>query len=77
MSQNKISTTELKAQAARVVERVARQRTPVLITRHGRPLARLVPVEQEVESLFGFASGCVTVHGDLLEPIDVEWEAAK
>ena len=78
MDKNSISTSELKANCARVVKEVARTRTGVVITKHGRPLVRLVPLEdEEPPRLFGFAKGAVTINEDIIEPIDVTWEAAE
>ena len=28
-------------------------------------------------SLFGFAKGGITIHGDIVEPLDVAWEATE
>ena len=48
-----------------------------MITKRGRPIAKLVPADGERKSLFGFARGCITIRGDIVEPIDVEWDAAR
>jgi prevent-host-death family protein len=74
---SEVSASELKAHCAEIVERVAARREVVTITRRGRPVARIVPVEQESRSLFGFARGALTVRGDILGPIDVAWEASE
>ena len=50
---------------------------PVVITRRGRPIARLVPVDDAPASLFGAARGSVKIIGDIIDPIDVKWEAAQ
>ena len=76
MSEARVSTSKFKAHCARVIERVSNGEGPIVITRHGRPLARLVAVEvAEPGSLFGFAKGAVTVHGDIVGPLDEAWEA--
>ena len=78
MDKNTISTSELKAKCSKIVKGVAQKRTAVVITRHGRPIAKLVPIEDEkTESLFGFAAGKITINGDIIEHIDVTWEAAE
>lgn len=77
MTDKTISATELKAHCARVIDEVARHRGSVLVTRRGRPVAMLVPVDDERPAVFGFARGCISVRGDLLAPIDAEWEAAR
>lgn len=42
-----IGIRELARNASKVVEQVKRSRRPTLITRHGRPVAALVPVDEE------------------------------
>ncbi len=75
MTEKTISTSELKTHCAKVIEDVLQGRQPITITKRGRPVAQLVPLEEEPRSLFGFASGSITIHGDIIEPIDVTWEA--
>jgi prevent-host-death family protein len=71
-----VGAAEAKAHLLRLLEEVDRTREAVTITKRGKPLARLVPVEQaEQPPIFGFLKGSVTVHGDLDEPIDADWEA--
>ncbi|RLB54748.1 MAG: type II toxin-antitoxin system prevent-host-death family antitoxin [Deltaproteobacteria bacterium] len=76
MSKASVTTSELKANCSRIIDGVARRRESLVITRHGKPIAKLVPVDVEQESLFGFAAGSITVRGDILEPLDADWEAA-
>jgi prevent-host-death family protein len=77
MEPRQISTSELKAHCSEVVERVAGRRETVIVTRRGRPVAKIVPLEEQPRSLFGLTRGAITVRGDIIEPIDIDWEAAK
>jgi prevent-host-death family protein len=77
MAPKQISASELKTHCSSVLEALERERTPVTITRRGRPIARLVPVEEEPRTLFGFARGTVSIHGDIVAPLDVAWEAQE
>ncbi len=74
---NEVSTSELKARCSAIVERVAGRRESIIVTRRGRRVARLVPLNAESQSLFGFARGAITVRGDLMASIDVDWEAQQ
>ena len=77
-SRDVISATELKARCSEVIEGVATQRRAVTVTKRGKPVARIVPLESAVTTtLVGYARGRLTVTGDLLAPIDVEWEATR
>lgn len=75
MAQSIISTSDLKARCSNVIDEVSRKRSAVVVTKHGRPVARIVPLDQGPGPLFGFATGSVTILGDIVEPIDVSWEA--
>ena len=48
----------------------------IVITKFGKPVAKLVPVEAEKEkSLFGFLRNSVRVKGDIVSPTGEKWEA--
>jgi prevent-host-death family protein len=55
---------EFKARCLRVMEQVSRTRRPVTITKRGRPVVRLVPVDRESDAFFGSLRDRITVHGD-------------
>ena len=74
---DQVSASQLKARCSAILEQVVERRQAVVVTRRGRPVARIVPIESEPRSLFGFARGTITVRGDVIAPIDVEWESAK
>ena len=78
MGKTTISASDFKTHYSEVIDQVSKGHGSVVITKHGKPIAMLVAVEdKEHESLFGFAKGLVKVHGDIMAPIDVEWEAMK
>ena len=57
------------------MDEVRQQRTPIIITKRGKPVAKLVPVEEEPLDLFGWMKGTGAVDGDIVGPLDVEWSA--
>jgi prevent-host-death family protein len=73
-----IAAGEFKAKCLKLLDQVADQRETLLITKHGRPVARLVPVpaDDSVDPI-GAMRGSVLWEGDIISPIDVEWEAMK
>jgi len=77
MDKNSVTASELKTKSGQVLERVVQSRTAVTITKRGRPVARLVPVDDAPATLFGILRGSVTILGDIVEPIDVTWEATR
>jgi prevent-host-death family protein len=75
VAERTLSTSELKAHCSRIIDEVSGLRQTIVITKRGRPVAKLVPCDEGPRELFGFARGSITIHGDLLAPVDVEWEA--
>ena len=66
---------EFKARCLQVMDQVNKTKTPVVITKRGKPIARLVPVETEPADGFGCMKGATRIVGDIISPVDVEWEA--
>lgn len=72
----KISAGEFKAKCLKLMDEVACTHEPVIITKRGKPVAMMVPVEpKEPVPLFGYMAGTVNVCGDIIAPIGMEWEA--
>lgn len=70
------SAAEFKTHCLQLMDRVQRERAEVVVTRYGRPVARLVPYEPaEAVSLFGVLRGTVTFHGDVVGPVGDAWDA--
>jgi prevent-host-death family protein len=62
---------EFKARCLRVMDEVARTRRPVVITKRGRPVARLVPANPTgPDAFFGRLRGRLRLVGDVTAPIE-------
>ncbi len=73
-----IPATQFKAQCLSILDTVQRKRTTVVISKHGKPVAKLVPLDTDsVPSLYGSMKGTVREIGDIISPIEDEWNAAK
>jgi len=73
-----LSATIFKAKCLQIMEEVQLYKNEVTITKHGKPVAKLVPVEREKkDSTFGSMKGTIMINGDIISPIDVEWNAEK
>jgi prevent-host-death family protein len=69
---------KFKATCLAVMDEVQAKREPVVITKNGKPVAKLVPItEGERDPLFGFYKGNLEIPGDVISPIysDAELEA--
>ena len=49
----------------------------ITITKHGKPIAKLTPINDEPINYYGCMAGSIEIHGDIIKPIDVEWDAEK
>ncbi len=73
-----IAVSEFKATCLAVLERVRRTGVPIVVTRHGEPIAEVVPASPLAppESWLGAMRDTGTVIGDLVAPLGTrEWEA--
>lgn len=72
-----IKASEFKAKCLRLMNEVAETGEVIIITRNGRPTARLEPFRKRPDSLFGILRGSVEILGDIVAPVGEEWEADR
>jgi len=74
-----IAAGTFKATCLAVMDDVQARREPVLITKNGRPVAQLVPVESSKDEIFGFYAGKGTIAGDVVSPVVPleDWNSLK
>ena len=70
-----IEASEFKATCLRLMDEVAESGDEIVITKNGRPTARLVPYRERFRDWFGADRGSIEILGDIISPTDVEWEA--
>ncbi|MGH7356313.1 MAG: type II toxin-antitoxin system Phd/YefM family antitoxin [Candidatus Rokuibacteriota bacterium] len=71
---------EFKARCLRVMEEVRKYRTPVVITKKGKPVAKLVPPDEPAKSVFGCMAGTARIVGDIMSPVlppIEQWDAFR
>jgi prevent-host-death family protein len=70
---------EFKARCLRVMEEVKKYRIPVVITKKGRPVAKLVPPDAPGTNVFGCMAGSARIVGSIEAPIlpVAAWSAAR
>ena len=70
-----MTAVEFKAKCLELMDQVKECHEEVVITKYGKPVAKLVPVEEKTPgTLFGFMKGSVKINGDIIAPIDEKWE---
>ena len=75
MKKKTIKASEFKAKCLKIMDQVAKSGESVTITKNGKPVSQLVPVTERPKSLFGALKDTIEIHGDIISPIDVTWEA--
>jgi len=57
-----------KTNCLAVMDEVQAKREAVIITKHGKPVAKVVPVETEMDNIYDFLAGKGSVAGDVVSP---------
>ena len=78
-AQLEVGATEFKAKCLQLMQAVhEHKRDCIVITKRGKPFAKLVPIKEEKTTPFyGCMKGLATIHGDLTEPTGGDWEALE
>ena len=71
-----IAAGQFKAQCLAIMDRVSRTGEPILVTKHGKPVVKLIPAEEHGDDIFNYMAGKVKILGDIVGPITPpeDWE---
>jgi len=73
-----IAAAEFKARCLELMDRVRETGAEYIVTKHGRPVARLVPVrERERETLFGALRGTVLEYERPFDPVEGDYDVNR
>ena len=64
----KMAAGVFKANCLAVMDDVQAKRETVVITKRGKPVAKLVPINTDKDEIFGFLAGKGAVTGDIVSP---------
>ena len=71
-----IAAGKFKAQCLKLMDRVKKNRERIIITKRGRPIAQLVPLDEEPPGdIFGALRGLVLEEQDIISPVGESWDA--
>jgi len=73
----KIKASEFKSKCLALMDEVAESNESIVITKHGRPVSRLVPYREKLSTLFGLHRHEIEIHGDIVSPAEGDWEAER
>jgi prevent-host-death family protein len=70
---------QFKARCLKVMDDVQSTREPVVITKKGRPVAKLVPAEEPSDDFLGKLADTMKIVGDITQPLEdpEAWDALR
>ena len=72
-----IKASEFKDKCLKLMDEVADSGVEIIITKNGRPVSRLVPYHKEVSSMFGRNRDQIRILGDIISPLEVDWDEER
>jgi len=72
-----IPAAEFRNRCLALLDEVQRTRRPVTVTRHGRPVARIMPCTSEAGEADNPLRGSVDFEDDLITPVPASWNAGR
>ena len=75
-SEKQMPAGKFKAQCLALMDDVKETGEPIVITKHGKPVAKLVAIDRKADDIFGFLRGKLKVVGDIESPVfsPEEWD---
>jgi prevent-host-death family protein len=75
----KMAAGSFKANCLAVMDEVQAKHETVVITKRGKPVAKLVPLNTETDEIYNFLAGKGTITGDIVPPAisPEEWGELK
>ena len=78
---DEVSISEFKSKCLALLKQVNKTKKPLRVTRHGKPVAEVVPpsVEPATNSWIGSMKDVIEIHGDIISPAndEDEWEVNR
>jgi antitoxin (DNA-binding transcriptional repressor) of toxin-antitoxin stability system len=64
----KMAAGVFKAKCLAVMDEVQAKRVTIVITKRGKPVAKLVPIGAPKDDIYGFYKGKISITGDIVSP---------
>ena len=80
MTEKTVTATRFKAECLKLIDEVNSDGRPIVVTRHGKPVARLSPVAKEQRtSIIGSMRGSIIGYSDIISPASDpdDWDALR
>ncbi len=72
-----IKAGEFKAKCLELMDEVSASGETIVVTKRGKPVAKLGPIIERPAELFGFLKGNFAFVGDIISPVDADWGPAE
>jgi prevent-host-death family protein len=59
---------QFKATCLAVMDEVQKTGREIIVTKRGKPVAKMVPLEPAKDEIFGFLKGKIKIKGDIVKP---------
>lgn len=75
----KMQASVFKSRCLKVMEHVQKTGEPVIVTKRGKPMVKVVPAKADKDDLFGYMKDDFEIVGDIVSPAATleEWEILK
>jgi len=64
----RMAASAFKVHCFAIMDEVQAKRETVIITKHGKPVAKLVPVNKDIDEIYDFLGGKGAISGDVISP---------
>jgi prevent-host-death family protein len=71
----KVAISQFKAHCLEIIESLQSDHQPIIITKRDKPIAKVMPLENEKIPLFGMFRSKGKINGDIISPIEEKWNA--
>ena len=75
MHTEKMGAGAFKAKCLSLLDEVEKKHIQLIITKHGKPMAKLVPIENKKFSLYACMRDSVVIQHDIIKSTEETWEA--
>ena len=75
--EKRIGAGEFKAKCLKLMDEVQETRIPLIVTKHGKPVVKVIPFVEERKFPYGFMKDQIIIKGDIVGPTGEVWNAEK
>jgi prevent-host-death family protein len=77
MGKQSIAAAAFKTKCLALLDEVQHEQKEIVITKRGKPVAKLVPVRPTSPPVFGRMKGTIEILGDIVGPTGEDWDAER